>query len=149
MPDQPQADRGQAQGGVTTGPPQTMRYERGGSKARLSRFRGRLFGTSGGLACGQRVHVARRQGIAADAPVAALDFLDRHPRHSPHVLAFDRDHGVVQLLDDLSLLILAENVLDDSNLNERHFDSPVTARLTRAGGCLTLEKSDIDNSRVS
>src|SRR6266576_3277874 len=70
-------------------------------------------------------------------------------RHSPHVLAFDRDHGIGQLLDDLSLLILAENVLDDSNLNERHFDSPVTARLTRAGECLTLEKSDIDNSRVS
>jgi hypothetical protein len=29
-------------------------------------------------------------------------------------------HGIGQLLDDLSLLILAENVFDDANLNERH-----------------------------
>ena len=128
MPDQPQADRGQAQGGVTTSLPHTepatynaFAREAGVRLAALA-FREDHSRRQAALPASQCLHIARRQSIAADAPVAALDFLDRHPRHSPHVLAFDRDHGIGQLLDDLSLLILAENVLDDLNLNERHFD---------------------------
>jgi len=41
-----------------------------------------------------------------------------------HVLAFDRDHCVDQLADDLTLLFIAEHALDDANLNEWHRISP-------------------------
>jgi hypothetical protein len=47
-------------------------------------------------------------------------FFDHAPSDLTHVFALDRDHGVGQLRDDLLLLFLAENVFDDSDLNERH-----------------------------
>jgi hypothetical protein len=45
------------------------------------------------------------QRLAADAPVAAADLLDDHPGDLAQVLAFDRDHGLGQLLDHLLLLL--------------------------------------------
>ena len=52
------------------------------------------------------------QRLAADAPLAAGYFGDLHPGHPPHVLAFDRDHGIGQFLNDLSLLLGVEHFFD-------------------------------------
>src|SRR5580658_551101 len=79
---------------------------------------------SGRLPPRQGMHIRRAQRIAADAPVPAFHFLDHAPRDTAHVLALDRDHRVGQLADHLAFLLLAEHVLDDANLNERHCISP-------------------------
>jgi hypothetical protein len=73
-----------------------------------------------GFSARERVDVGRGERIARDPPVAALDFFDHAPGDLTHVFAFDRDHGVGQLRDDLLPLFLGENVFDDSDLNERH-----------------------------
>src|SRR5207249_4693571 len=83
--------------------------------------RNSLVAPSGSLSARQGVHVGCGERVAADAPVAAFHFLDHAPGDAAHVLAFDRDHRVGQLADDLALLLLAEHVLDDANLNERHW----------------------------
>jgi hypothetical protein len=46
----------------------------------------------------QGVHVGGRQGVAPDSPVAAFHLLDHTPGDAAQALAFDRDHGVSQLL---------------------------------------------------
>jgi hypothetical protein len=76
------------------------------------------------LAACQSVHVGGRQGVATDSPVAAFHLLDHAPGDVAHVLTLDRDHRIGQLADDLTLLFLTEHVLDDANLNERHWFSP-------------------------
>ena len=50
----------------------------------------------------QITHVLRREGLAADPPIAAVHLLDRDPGDGAHGLALDLDHGVGQLLDHLS-----------------------------------------------
>src|SRR5262245_8909793 len=69
----------------------------------------------------QGVHVGGGQGVAADSPIAAFHLLDYTPSDPAHALAFDRDHRVRELADDLALLLLAEDVPDDTNLDERHW----------------------------
>src|SRR5690242_6608062 len=76
------------------------------------------------LSARQGVDVGGGQRVAADPPVAAFHLLDDAPRDIAHVLALDRDHRVGQLADHLALLFLAEDVLDDANLNERHWIVP-------------------------
>src|SRR3974390_270545 len=73
------------------------------------------------------MHVGRRECLGADYPVAAFHLLDHAPGDPAHALAFDRDHGVGQLADDLLLLLLAEHILDDAHLNERHCISPLVS----------------------
>ena len=71
--------------------------------------------------------------LSADPPVAAFDLFDRDPRYAAHVLAFDRDHGIGQPVDDLSLLLLVEDVLDDANLDSGICCSSVLFAGPRAG----------------
>src|SRR5215218_6785080 len=70
--------------------------------------------------CGslQVTHILRREGLAADPPVAAVDLLDRDPRDGAHGLALDLDHGVGQLLDHLLLLVGVEDALDQLDVDE-------------------------------
>ncbi len=49
--------------------------------------------------------------MATDPPVAAVDFLDRHPGDLAHLLALDADHGFGQLADHFALLVLREDSL--------------------------------------
>src|SRR3954467_5199411 len=79
---------------------------------------------SGRLSACEGMHVGGGEGVAADTPVAAFHVLDHAPGDVAHVLALDRDHRVSQLADHLALLFLAEHVLDDPNLNERHWLYP-------------------------
>src|SRR6516225_8919893 len=60
------------------------------------------------------------QRLAADTPLAAGYFGDLHPGHPPHVLAFDRDHGISQFLDDLPLLLRVEHFFDQMDLYQWH-----------------------------
>src|SRR4051794_31876904 len=71
------------------------------------------------------MHVGGGQGFAADSPIATFHFLDHAPSDATHALALDHDHRISQFADDLALLFFAEHVLDDANLNERHWSSPV------------------------
>ena len=66
-----------------------------------------------GFAVCERVDVGCGEWIARDPPVAALDFFDHAPSDLTHVFAFDRDHGLGQLRDNLLLLFLTEDVFDD------------------------------------
>ena len=63
------------------------------------------------------------EGLAADGPVAALDLFDNHPGDLAHALAFDGDHRVGEFLDDPALLLGGEHVLDELDVDERHFFS--------------------------
>src|SRR5258706_11443144 len=72
----------------------------------------------------QRVHIGGGQGVAANSPGPAFHLLDHAPGDAAHVLAFDRDHHTWEVADDLALLFLAEDVLDNANLNEGHPNSP-------------------------
>jgi hypothetical protein len=62
------------------------------------------------------VYVSGGQGFAANAPVAAFDFLHHAPGDAAHGLAFYFHHGIGQFLNDLAFLFLAEYVLNDANL---------------------------------
>jgi hypothetical protein len=64
------------------------------------------------------------RALPPNPPVAAFHLLDRAPDDVAHVLALDRHHRVGQLTDHLALLLLTEHVLDDPNLNERHWIFP-------------------------
>src|SRR3954447_15298015 len=68
---------------------------------------------SGRRAGRERVDGLRGQTLAADAPVAALDLVDDDPGHAAHVLTFDLDHGVGDLLDHRALLIVVEDAFND------------------------------------
>jgi hypothetical protein len=65
------------------------------------------------------------QRLAADAPLAAGYFGDLDPGHAPHVLAFDRDHGIGQFLDDLPLLLRVEHFFDQMDLYQWHCRTPL------------------------
>lgn len=65
------------------------------------------------------------QRLAADAPLAATYFGDLHPGHPSHVLAFDRDHGIGQFLDDLPLLLRVEHFFDQMDLYQWHCRAPL------------------------
>lgn len=56
-----------------------------------------------------------RQRRSADAPVTALCLLDDHDRLVANLLAFDGDHGVGDLFDQLPLFVVSEHAFD-------HFD---------------------------
>src|SRR3954470_15197772 len=58
-------------------------------------------------------------------PCAAGELLHPHPGNAPHGLALDRDHGVGDLLDHLSLLIRREDALNELDIDEWHVRSPV------------------------
>src|ERR1700683_5170851 len=96
----------------------------------------------------QRVHVGSRQSVAANPPITAFNFLYHAPRDAAHTLAFDRDHRVRELADDLVFLFLAEDVFDHADLDERHLISPSLC-LTRAAYCQTLPTTVIDSFDVS
>src|SRR5215472_7282191 len=76
------------------------------------------------LAACQSVDVGGGHRFSTDPPVAAFDFFDQAKRDLTHVLTLDRDHCISELTDNLTLLFLTEHVLDDANLNERHWISP-------------------------
>src|SRR5262249_271765 len=96
-------------------PPSMVRAQRGASQLAPSRS----------LSACQSVDIGGGQGLAPDPPVAAFHLLDQTKGDLTHVLALDRDHRVGQLGDDLALLFLTEYVLDDLNLNERHWILPL------------------------
>ena len=103
---------------VATKTPEQLRpnHRRWSGRRRLARE----VAPSRGLSASQGMHVGGCQRLAADSPVAAVHLLDHAPGDPAHALAFDRDHRVGQLADDLALLFLAEYVLDDTNLDKRH-----------------------------
>jgi hypothetical protein len=76
---------------------------------------------------GKLLHCFRRQRLAANSPLAAGYLRNLYPGHTTHVLAFDRDHGVGQLLDDLAFLLRAKHLLYEMDLYERHRHSPMLA----------------------
>src|SRR5215216_657437 len=80
--------------------------------------------TSGGSAGGERVDGLGGQRLPAQAPVTALDLVDDDPGHAAHVLTFDLDHGVRELLDHVALLIVSENALDHLDVDHRHREPP-------------------------
>jgi hypothetical protein len=56
-------------------------------------------GSSRGVSAGgEFLNCFGGQRLATDAPLATGYFGDLHPGHPPHVLAFDRDHGIGQFL---------------------------------------------------
>ena len=75
-----------------------------------------MIGHSAGNTSGRHVHELllspgsqctqcfRGQRLAADAPFAATNILDRHPCDGPHVFTLDRDHRIRELDDHLLLL---------------------------------------------
>lgn len=65
------------------------------------------------------------QLLAADGPVATLNFMDLDPGHAAHGFAFHGDHGFGDFADHVGLLVFGENVLDDIDGNERHILSPL------------------------
>src|ERR1700733_5133625 len=71
----------------------------------------------GRLTGSERLHGLGGQRLAADSPIAALDFVDLHPSHAAHVLALDRYHRIGQSRDHLVFLLGSEHVLDDAYLN--------------------------------
>src|SRR5437762_10089212 len=78
-----------------------------------------------GSRAGHFLDVGRGQRGAADRPFAAFDFLDAHPGHRPHRLAFDRDHRVGNLLDHALFLLGCENALDELDIDEGHGANPL------------------------
>jgi hypothetical protein len=58
--------------------------------------------------------------LAADPPIAAFDLLDDDPGHRTHVLAFDGNHRVGELLDHLALLRVGEDAFDYFDRNQGH-----------------------------
>jgi hypothetical protein len=64
------------------------------------------------LASRKCLDIVNGQSIATNAPVAALDLFDNHPRYWPQVLAFDRYHRIGQLADYLLLLLGREHAFD-------------------------------------
>src|SRR5215475_10812588 len=56
------------------------------------------------FASSQRLHIGGGQWLAANAPVAALDFVDGHPGHRSHVFPFNGNHRLRECVDDLALL---------------------------------------------
>ena len=71
--------------------------------------------------------VLRGQRLARDPPVAAADFLDHDPGDRAHVLALNGDHRVGELFDDPALLLGDGHVLDELDVDERHFFSLASA----------------------
>jgi hypothetical protein len=69
----------------------------------------------------------RGQRLARDPPVAAADFLDHDPGDRAHVLALNGDHRVGELFDDPALLLGDGHVLDELDVDERHFFSLASA----------------------
>src|SRR2546423_1721124 len=90
------------------------------------------------LSARQSVDVGRGQSVAADPPVAAFHLFDDAPGDLTHVLPLDRDHCISQLVDDLTLLFFTEHVLDDANLNGRHWIYPFVS----CRGCWRVPRRD-------
>jgi hypothetical protein len=86
----------------------------------------RADGSSGGVSAGgEFLNCFGGQRLAADAPLATGYFGDLHPGHPPHVLAFDRDHGIGQFLNDLPLLLRVEHFFDQMDLYQWHCRAPL------------------------
>jgi len=68
----------------------------------------------------QIMHGLCRQALAAYAPVAALHFVEHDPGHAAHALALHGDHGIGDVLYDLTLLRRGEHFLDHADADERH-----------------------------
>jgi hypothetical protein len=73
---------------------------------------------------GRPVGARHAQRLAADAPVAAAHLFDEDPGDASHVLSFDGDHRIGEALDDLSLLLGREHVLDQLDVDKRHCCPP-------------------------
>src|SRR5690606_10766304 len=70
-------------------------------------------GSTNRSAAGESFHVFGGQRLSCDPPVAAANLLDDTPGDGAHVLALDLHHGVGEVLDDLLLLLGAENALNE------------------------------------
>jgi len=85
-------------------------------------------GTTGGTA--HRPHVLGTQRVAGNAPLSARDLFDSYPSDGAHGFAFDADHRVGKLLDDLLLLCRPEYTLNQLHLLQlvAGFIDPYVAR---------------------
>src|ERR1700722_16991508 len=106
--------RGVLAGGASTGPAERIRP---GSCFVASCEDAARSGGCGG----EGPDVLGGQWLARDSPVTAADFLDHDPGDLAHALAFDGDHRVGEFLDHPALLLGGEHVLDELDVDERHF----------------------------
>src|ERR1041384_2753762 len=95
----------------------------------------------------QSMNVGGTQRLSTDAPVAAADFVKDNDGVRPQGLAFDSNHGVRQLGDDLLFLCRGEDALNHFHLDQWHVLSPLSnsawvssagqlCRFRREGTCL-------------
>jgi hypothetical protein len=68
-------------------------------------------------------HGLRRQRLATNAPIAALDFRNLDPGDAAPMLSFYGHERIRESLDHLALLFGAEDVLDHVNFNQWHVHS--------------------------
>src|SRR3954471_18336188 len=97
---------------------------RSGSSARDESMTSAVI-TSGRHAGLEGAHGVGRQGLAAEAPVTALDLVDHDPGHAAHVLTLDLNHRVGELLDHLRLLVVVEDTFDETDVDEGHTRTPL------------------------
>ena len=70
--------------------------------------------------CGQFFYGFGRQRLAANAPLPAVNLKNFYPCHAAHVFAFDRNHGIGQLLNNLLFLLGVEYALDQMDIDLWH-----------------------------
>ncbi len=67
--------------------------------------------------------------MAADAPIAALRLFDDHDRVVSKAFAFDGDHRIRDLFDQLLLFGFSKNTFDHFDIRQGHLKSPFTKKL--------------------
>jgi hypothetical protein len=67
---------------------------------------------SGGFGPLHGMYFFGAEQLAADGPIALFDFHDPNPGDGAERFAFDGDHGLGDLFDEVALLIGGEDVLD-------------------------------------
>jgi len=70
--------------------------------------------------CGQFFYGFGRQRLAANTPLAAVDFENLYPCYAAHVFTFDLNHRVGQLLNNLLFLLGIEHTLDQMDIDLWH-----------------------------
>jgi hypothetical protein len=73
------------------------------------------------LAGRHRLDMCGCQRFAANCPVTLFDLVDTNPGNIAHGLAFNGNHGVRDTCEDSAFLFGSENVLDDVDCYEWHF----------------------------
>src|SRR5262249_38038716 len=71
--------------------------------------------------------IGGRQRLPADRPFTAFGFVDAHPGHWPHRLAFDGDDRLGNFLNHALLLLGCENAFDELDIDEGHGPTPSLA----------------------